>query len=215
MPTHAPRLLLAALGALLIAGCGARPQAAGPGPSPTVVAMVPTPTAAPPTAPPATRPAARAAPTVEATSPPAPIAAPGGAPTVAAEAPFTYLWPDFVPENMAPAPKESRVAREGELGPGDIGFYVVTFNGGGRKLIVGGGAAEALPITGRITTLRLGERGARLVTNDDQRQLIISGYEGSLFVYGVGLSEEELLRVAGSLRPIDVREMRRRVGMED
>jgi hypothetical protein len=210
------RHMIAGLAALLIAGCGARPQAAVPPRSPTVAAMVPSPSAAPPTAAPATQPAAVPSAPAAATHAPAPTAqsaataAPAGA-----EAPFAYLWPEFVPEQMVPAPRESRIARDDELGQGDIGFYVVTFNGGGRKLIIGGGATEALPITGRITTLRLGERGARLITTDDQRQLVISGYQGTLFVYGVGISEDELVRVAESLRPIDVREMRRRVGIED
>jgi hypothetical protein len=122
------------------------------------------------------------------------------------------MWPEYLPAGMAPSPSESRVARDGELGPGDIGFFVVTWNGGGKKLVVGGGAAEAFPLSGRITTVALGERGARLVTSDDQRQLVISGTEGSLFVYGVGIAEEELVRVAESLRPIDVAELRQRVG---
>ena len=37
--------------------------------------------------------------------------------------------------------------------------------------------------------------------------------KGSLFVYSSGLSEEELLRVADSLGPIDLLELRQRVGM--
>jgi hypothetical protein len=183
--------------------------------------MVPRPTTDPPTAAPTSPPAtleAEAQTTSTPTTAPLEQALPGGsAPgdtTAPAEAPFAYLWPAYLPEGMAPAARESRVAREGELGPGDIGFFVVTFNGEGRKLVVGGGAAEPLPLTGRITTVRLGERGARMVASGEQRQLAISGYQGALFVYGSGVSEEELLRVAESLAPIDVGEMRRRVGGE-
>jgi len=121
------------------------------------------------------------------------------------------LWPEYLPEGMAPAARESRIAADGELGPGDIGFFVVTWNGGGRKLVIGGGAAEPFPLSGRITTLEIGGRGARLVTSDKERQLTLSGSEGNVFVYGIGLDEAELIRVAEALRPIDVAEMRQRV----
>lgn len=203
----------AVLLAALCAGCGARPAAEAVPPSPTIAAMAQQPTAAPPAPAPS-----RAASPQAATAPPLPLATGTPAPGATAEAapesddvPFAYLWPEHIPAGMTPAPAESRIARDGELGPGDIGFFVVTFNGGDRKLVVGGGAAEPFPITGRISTLALGERGARLVTSEGQRQLVISGTQGALFVYGVGIAEDELVQVAESLRPIDVAELRRRV----
>jgi hypothetical protein len=215
----------ALLAALLCAGCGRQPQAA-----PTTGAE--TPAAVVATTAPSPAPALGAAPLpVETATQPAPLAAtaaPAGtqpsasspeAPTSLpvsplAEAPFTYLWPAYLPEDLRPAPAESRIARDGELGAEEIGFYIVTFSGEGRKLILGGGAAEAIPLTGRISTVLIGEQGARLITSGEQRQLLITGYQGSLFVHGIGISEEELTRVAESLRPLDVREMRERAGVE-
>lgn len=215
--------LAALLAALLCAGCGARPQATLPTPDAAIVAAVPSPL---PTAPPAATAATAPAP-----MPTAPITAPTTAPisepsapaitlspalamTPAAEASFTYLWPTYLPAGLAAAPAESRIARDGELGEGDIGFYIVTFNGVGQTLILSGGATEALPISGRITTVLVGGQEARLITNGDQRQLVLTGYQGALYLHGVGISEEELIRVAESLRPIDVRAMREQAGLE-
>jgi hypothetical protein len=200
--------LLALLLPALLAGCGAPTAAEPAAPSPTIVAAPPRDPVAVPTLA-ATALPATAAPLALATSPPSPASAaeePAGA-----ETPFAYLWPAYLPDGMAPAARESRIAADGELGPGDIGFFVVTWNGGGRKLVIGGGAAEPFPLSGRITTMELGGRGARLVTNENQRQLTLSGTEGNVFVYGAGLDEAELVKVAASLRPIDVADLRQRV----
>src|SRR5438046_2951204 len=74
-----------------------------------------------------------------------------------------------------------------------------------------GGAPEARPRTGDQGGLTVGGRQATLRTNGGQRQVVFDVAAGSLFVYGLGIGEEELLRVAGSLQPIDVRELRQRV----
>jgi hypothetical protein len=55
-------------------------------------------------------------------------------------------------------------------------------------------------------------RDATLTTGAAGRQVVFDMPKGSLFVYSSTLSEEELLRVAGSLQPIDVVELRSRVG---
>ena len=194
------RLVGGALALLACAACGGQPSAptAAPAPSPTIAAVAIAATAEPA----ATQPgAAPAAPTN--TPPPEPAA---GAP--AAEATI-YLWPTSLPGGLAPAPKESRVSAENELGDQELGFYLITLNGDGRKLAIGGGGLrEALPLTGETRELTLGGRAAKLITNDDQRELIFEVARGKLFIYSFGLSEQELLRVGESLQPIDVRSLR-------
>lgn len=194
------RLMGGALALLACAACGGQPSAptAAPAPSPTIAAVVIPPTAAPiPTQPGA----APAAPTN--TPPPEPAA---GAP--AAEATI-YLWPAYLPDGLAPAPKESRVSAENELGEQELGFYLITLNGDGRKLAIGGGGLrDALPLTGDTRELTVGGRAAKLISNGDQRELIFEVARGKLFVYSFGLSEEELLGVGESLQPIDVRSLR-------
>jgi hypothetical protein len=54
----------------------------------------------------------------------------------------------------------------------------------------------------------VGSREATLTTNGEQRQVVFAATSGSLFVYSSQLSEEELLRVAGSLQPIEVQDLR-------
>jgi hypothetical protein len=115
---------------------------------------------------------------------------------------------------MQVSPTESRIARTGELGTGGIGFFIITFKAGTQKLVVGGGSTETLPLTGDQRRLVVGTRQATLTTNGDQRQVVFEQPIGSLFVYSFGLSEDELLRVAASLAPIDVAEMRKRAGVQ-
>jgi hypothetical protein len=197
--------------ALALAGCGdtaATPTAAAP--SPTI--------AAPPRISPA--PGGRAA-----TRPPGaqPTATPPvfASPTIAPQAgtpttlePFVYLWPAYLPDGMQVSPRESRVPREGEIGQNGLGFFIVTFASGTGRLVIGGGATDALPLAGAERRVEVGGRPAKLTTNDPQRQVVFEAPKGSLFVYSSILSEEELLRVAGSLQPIDLSELRLRVGAE-
>jgi hypothetical protein len=88
----------------------------------------------------------------------------------------------------------------------------VTFASGADRLVIGGGATDALPLTGTERRIEVGGRPAKLTTNDPQHQVTFDVPKGSLFVYSSNLSEEELLRVAGSLQPIDLSELRARVG---
>jgi len=116
---------------------------------------------------------------------------------------------------MKPSPAESRIARDDEVGDGDIGFYLVTFNGHGNKIVIGGGAVKPFSLSGTIERTRLGAYNARIVTQGDQTLIVIDdGAPGTLFVLGVGMARDDLLRVAASLTPVDPREMRRLVGID-
>ena len=203
------------LAALLCAGCGGEPAAPVATPSPTIAVAAPAATPSPRTTAATRRPTpGQPSPTTMTTGGAGPTAATSTSrlPTPSAEAaPFVYLWPSYLPAGMQVSPAESRVAREGEIGAGGLGFFIVTFAAGTQKLVVGGGATETLPLTGDQRRLIVGGRQATLTTNGDQRQVIFEVAAGSLFVYGFGIGEEELLRVAGSLQPIDVRELRQRV----
>lgn len=128
---------------------------------------------------------------------------------------FVYRWPSFLPEGMRPSPDETRIAREDEVGDGDIGFYLVTFNGDTNKIVIGGGAVEPFSLSGPIERINLGSYPARVVTQGDQTLIVIDdGAPGALFVFGAGVVRDDLVRVAASLEPIDPREMRRRAGVE-
>ena len=142
-------------------------------------------------------------------TPPAALAQRSPVPTADA---FVYLWPAYLPPGMQLSPAESRVAREGELGEGGIGFFIVTFEAGKQKLVIGGGATETFAIAGEERRITVGPRQATLTTSGDLRQLVFDVPQGRLFVFGSGVSQEELLRVAESLQPIDVQELRKRVG---
>jgi hypothetical protein len=198
--------------ALSLAGCAAQAAVPPTAPSPTIAAlplrsMLPAPGRA------ATRPPAARASTA---TPPAfsqPTAAPRAG-TPAPLEPFVYLWPAYLPNGMQVSPKESRVPREGEIGQNGQGFFIVTFAAGTGRLVIGGGATDALPLAGDQRRIEVGGRPATLTTNDPQRQVTFDVPKGSLFVYSSILSEDELLRVAGSLQPIDLSELRRRVGAE-
>jgi hypothetical protein len=205
-----PRIIR--LGALLalapaIAGCGDQAAAPPVVPSPTIAApaqLSPTPRALAPTsarpasAPSPTAPPVRSAPT--ATPPPA-------------EA-FVYLWPAYLPAGMQISPRESRVAKEGEVGQSAAGFFIVTFTSGDGKLVFGGGATDTLPLTGEQRRITAGGRPATLTTGAAGRQVVFDVPKGSLFVYSSTLGEEQLLQIAGSLQPIELAELRKRLGAE-
>jgi hypothetical protein len=128
-------------------------------------------------------------------------------------APFAYLWPAYLPPNMRISPSETRVAREGEVAEDGTGFFILTFTDGVGKLVIGGGATETLPLTGEQRSLTVGGRDATLTTKGEQRQLVFVVAAGRLFIYSSQLSEEELLRVAESLQPISVQDLRALAGV--
>jgi hypothetical protein len=196
--------------ALNLAGCGgtaAAPTAAAPSPT---IAAPPRPSATP-----AAGGATRAPVTAQPTATPPTFASPTAAPqagTPTQQEPFVYLWPAYLPEGMQLSPRESRVPRDGEIGQNGLGFFIVTFAAGKGRLVIGGGATDALPLAGDKRSVEIGGRAATLTTNDPLRQVTFEVPKGSLFVYSSSLSEDELLRVAGSLQPIDLTELRVRVG---
>jgi hypothetical protein len=198
--------LIALVLALLLAGCARQEPAPAAAPSPTIAA----PARQPPTLQASARPTARSATAVQQAATPRiePTATPPR------PAPFVYLWPAYVPADMRVSPGESRVAREGEIGQNGQGFFIVTFAAGTGRLVIGGGATDTLPLTGDQRRIAVAGREATLTTGAAGRQVVFDVPTGSLFVYSSTLSEEELLRVAGSLEPIEVAELRKRVGVE-
>jgi hypothetical protein len=201
------RITLAALALLLIAGCAS--QSAPPAPSaptPTIAAAQvqpaparPTPTIAAIGGQPSATPAIQAAPTQSAAAP-------------AAE-PSIYLWPTYLPPNMRPSPTESRVARAGQAGEAGLGFYIITLNNGPQKLSIGGGdLADVLPLSGEQREITAGTRAGTLITSGDRREIVFNMARGKLFLYSTGLEEQELLKIAESLQPIDVNTLRELVG---
>jgi hypothetical protein len=206
------RALLAWISILILAAilAGCADTAAAP------TALAPSPTiAAPPRPSPTPGVLGRAATRQQATATPPNFTEPTAAPPAGTPTklePFTYLWPTYLPDGMQVSPRESRVPREGEIGQNGLGFFIVTFASGTGRLVIGGGATDALPLTGAERRVTVGGRAGTLTTNDSQRQLAFDVEKGSLFVYSSSLSEEELLQVAGSLQPIDLTELRVRVG---
>jgi hypothetical protein len=201
--THLPTILAALLS---IAGCAGQGAAPVVVPSPTIAAVPIQPAPARPT------------PTIAAaggrpTSAPAIQAAPAGSPSQAAAEPSIYLWPTYLPPNMRLSPAESRVASEGETGEAGLGFYIITLNDGQRKLSIGGGdISDVLPLNGDQRPVTAGGRSGTLIASDDRREIVFDMARGKLFVYSAGLSEEELLKVAASLQPIDVKTLRELAG---
>lgn len=190
--------------AFFCAACGSEPAAAptAAAPSPTIAAAVipPTPVLSP--TPPPRQPT---------NVPAAPTSAAPAQPVAGSPAPeqTIYLWPSELPAGMQPDPAESRVSRANELGEGDLGFYLITLNGGGKKLVIGGGGlSAALPLNGEKRGVTAGTRTGTLTTNGEQREIVFDVARGTLFVYSLGLSEDELLRVAASLQPADVSTLR-------
>jgi hypothetical protein len=130
----------------------------------------------------------------------------GGAP--AAE-PSIYLWPTYLPPNMRPSPTESRVSSAGQTGEAGLGFYIITLNNGPQKLAIGGGdLSDVLPLSGDQRPITAGTRVGTLITAGDQREIVFNMARGKLFLYSAGLDEQELLKIAESLQPIDVKNLR-------
>ena len=200
-------VILATLALLSIAGCASRGASA-----PAAIAVASPTIAAAPMQP------ARPTPTVAAvggrpTSAPAIQAAPAGSASQAALEPSIYLWPTYLPPNMRPSPAESRVSSEGQTGEAGLGFYIITLNDGERKLSIGGGdISNVLPLDGDRRPVTAGARSGTLITSDDRREIVFDMARGKLFVYSAGLSEDELLKVAASLQPIDVKTLREMAG---
>ncbi len=207
--TYARQQLILGLLLLLIVGCSAPPQSLGPTASAATEVQRVTPSI--PSAP-GVQPVP-ASPTAQAATRPTPA----GSASLERGDPsrFVYRWPSFLPEGMRPSPDETRIARDDEIGDGDIGFYLVTFNSDSGKIVIGGGAVELFNLTGPIERITLGSYPARVVTQGEQMLIVIDdGAPGALFVFGAGVARDDLVRVAASLAPIDPREMRRRAGVE-
>ena len=203
------RISLAALVLLLLAGCAGQGASAPPSlaaPSPTIAAAAMQPAPAQP------------APTVAAiggqpTAMTAIQAAPANPAAAPAAEPSIYLWPTYLPPNMRPSPTESRVASPGQTGEAGLGFYIITLNNGPQKLSIGGGdLSEVLPLSGDQRSITAGTRAGTLITTGDQREIVFNMARGKLFLYSAGLDEQELLKIAESLQPIDVKTLRALVG---
>ena len=182
--------------ALLCAGCAsqsAAPQAAAPTPTPGT----------------GPRPAATA------TRPPLVLKPGSSAAAAPAGGTATYVWPSYVPAGMAPSPRESRVSGEKEVGNAGMGFYIVTLNGSATKLTIGGGGLDAaLPLSGEQRRVTVAGRPGTLITSGDQREIVFEVPQGQLFIYSSGLSEQELLKVADSLQPVDIATLRVLAGLQ-
>jgi hypothetical protein len=193
---------LAGLVLLVCSGCGAGSGAALATAVPSPAVAVAQPVEPSPTPPPAF--ADSGATGVPATA----IGQPAPATGATADQPL-YLWPAYIPPGMLPSLAESHVASEGQIGPNGQGFYVVTLNDRAKKLSIGGGdLGEALPLAGDERSITVGGRTGRLITSGNQREIIFDVPSGILFVYSSELSEEELLKVAASLRPIELQALR-------
>jgi hypothetical protein len=203
------QISLPALVLLLLAGCAGQGASAPPSlaaPSPTIAAAAMQPAPAQP------------APTVAAigdqpSATTAIQAAPANPATAPAAEPSIYLWPTYLPPNMRPSPTESRVASAGQTGEAGLGFYIITLNNGPQKLSIGGGdLSEVLPLSGDQRSITAGTRAGTLITTGDRREIVFNMARGKLFLYSAGLDEQELLKIAESLQPIDVKTLRALVG---
>lgn len=195
------RWLLLAVGMLACTACSNSAQALIP---PTTA---PTPTiAAAPVAPTVLRNAATPSPQIVVQAA-GPTATPGTA-VAGTDSSFAYLFPAYLPNALTVAPKESRVARDNEIGTTAGGFYLVTLNGSQQKLVIGGGSTDALPISGDTRQVPYDGATALLTTSGEQRQLVFVRNKAKYFVYGRGISEQELLLVAESLVPMDITALR-------
>ncbi len=72
--------------------------------------------------------------------------------------------------------------------------------------------ADALPLAGETRDVTYDNATASLTTSGDQRQLVFVRDNAKYFVYGRGISEQELLIVAESMVPTDVAALRDIVG---
>jgi hypothetical protein len=140
---------------------------------------------------------------------PAIQAAPANPAAAPAAEPSIYLWPTYLPPNMRASPAESRVASAGQTGEAGLGFYIITLNNGQQKLSIGGGdISDVLPLSGEQRSITAGTRAGTLITSGDQREIVFNMARGKLFLYSAGLDEQELLKIAESLQPIDVKTLR-------
>jgi hypothetical protein len=132
---------------------------------------------------------------------------------VPAAEPSIYLWPTYLPPNMQLSPAESRVASASQVGEAGLGFYIITLNKGSQKLSIGGGdLPDVLPLSGDQRPITVGTRAGTLITSGDRREIVFDMARGKLFLYSAGLDEQELLKIAESLQPIDVKNLRALVG---
>jgi hypothetical protein len=204
------RQVLPALALLLCAGCAGQATPAPPDriiPSPTIAIATTAVKTAPSPQPP-----------VVALQPVAPRANVASQPTAAsarAAEPSIYLWPTYLPPGMRPSPTESRVSSESQAGPSGMGFYVVTLNTDAQKLSIGGGdIQDVLPLNGEEKPVTAGTRAGKLISSGERREIVLDVPRGKLFLYSSGLSEDELIKVAESLQPIDVRVLREMAGVK-
>jgi hypothetical protein len=208
--------IIALLALLVLASCqgqSAGTPASSAVASPTIAAAViqpataqPTPTIAAVGGRPTAVPAIQAAPANPAGSNPTQIAAPAAEPSI-------YLWPTYLPPNMQLSPAESRVASADQTGEAGLGFYLITLNNGPQKLSIGGGdLQDVLPLSGDQRSITAGTRTGTLITTGDRREIVFNMARGKLFVYSAGIDEQELLKIAESLQPIDVNTLRGLVG---
>ena len=90
-----------------------------------------------------------------------------------------------------------------------MGFYIITLNNGPQKLSIGGGdLSDVLPLSGDQRSITAGTRAGTLISSGDRREIIFNMARGKLFLYSSGLDEQELLKIAESLQPIDVKILR-------
>ena len=194
---------------LLLAGCAGQGASAPPSlaaPSPTIAAAAMQPAPAQPAPTVAAIGGQPIAMTAIQAAPANPAAAPAAEPSI-------YLWPTYLPPNMRPSPTESRVASAGQTGEAGLGFYIITLNNGPQKLSIGGGdLSEVLPLSGDQRSITAGTRAGTLITTGDRREIVFNMARGKLFLYSAGLDEQELLKIAESLQPIDVKTLRALVG---
>ena len=110
---------------------------------------------------------------------------------------------------VGPSPTESRVASAGQIGEAGLGFYIITLNSGQQKLSIGGGdLSDVLPLSGDQRSITAGARAGTLITSGDRREIVFNMARGKRFLYSAGLDEQELLKIAESLQPIDVKNLR-------
>jgi len=210
------RIIALSLALLVLAGCqsqGAGAPTSPSAPSPTIAAAViqpapaqPTPTIAALGGQPTAVPAIQAAPANPAAGNSTQVVAPAAEPSI-------YLWPTYLPPNMQLSPAESRVASADQTGEAGLGFYLITLNNGPQKLSIGGGdLQDVLPLSGDQRSITAGARTGTLISTGDRREIVFNMARGKLFIYGAGLDEQELLKIAESLQPIDVNTLRGLVG---
>lgn len=132
-----------------------------------------------------------------------------GAATISAD--FQYLWPTYLPANMALFRKETRIPKDDESGVDNLGFFLLTFSDGQGKIFFGGGSTDVIPLTGAAETtetLTIAGRSAVLTTAKNQALLDITLNKGKLFLFGWNIDGETLVQVAESLQPIDLEVLR-------